>query len=95
MHQRKQLMAIARTASSFLPGGYGTLDDFEMLTWLQLGCSASRWRWFNVGGYFDPLLHWIQHAVDSGFVAADQAACCGAATPSGTVTARAGCLTVA
>jgi hypothetical protein len=27
----------------------------------------------NVGGYFDSLLRWIEHAVDSGFVHAGQA----------------------
>jgi uncharacterized protein (TIGR00730 family) len=74
MHQRKQLMADRADGFLVLPGGYGTLDEtFEMLTWLQLGLQRKPLALVNVGGYFDPLLHWIQHAVDSGFVGAEQA----------------------
>jgi hypothetical protein len=74
MHQRKRLMADRADAFLVLPGGYGTLDEtFEMLTWLQLGLQRKPLALVNVGGYFDSLLRWIEHAVDSGFVHAGQA----------------------
>jgi uncharacterized protein (TIGR00730 family) len=69
MHQRKRLMADRADCFLVLPGGYGTLDEtFEMVTWLQLGLQRKPLALINVGGYFDPLLQWVRHAVASGFV---------------------------
>lgn len=69
MHERKRLMADRADCFLVLPGGYGTLDEaFEMVTWLQLGLQRKPLALVNVGGYFDPLLGWLQHAVDCGFV---------------------------
>jgi hypothetical protein len=74
MHQRKRLMADRADAFLVLPGGYGTLDEtFEMVTWLQLGLQRKPLALVNVGGYFDPLLRWIAHAVEAGFVRPGQA----------------------
>jgi uncharacterized protein (TIGR00730 family) len=74
MHQRKQLMADRADAFLVLPGGYGTLDEtFEMVTWFQLGLQRKPVALVNVGGYFDPMLRWIQRAVEAGFVAPAQA----------------------
>lgn len=74
MHQRKQLMADRADGFLALPGGYGTLDEtFEMVTWLQLGLQRKPLALINVAGYFDPLLQWLGHAVDSGFVQRAQA----------------------
>jgi hypothetical protein len=74
MHQRKRLMADRADAFLVLPGGYGTLDEtFEMLTWLQLGLQSKPLALVNVAGYFDPVLQWIRHAVDAGFVRPGQA----------------------
>jgi uncharacterized protein (TIGR00730 family) len=54
-----------------LPGGWGTLDElFEVLTWAQLGLHAKPCGVLNVGGYFDPLLAFMEHMVVEGFVGA-------------------------
>jgi uncharacterized protein (TIGR00730 family) len=69
MHQRKALMADRADAFIALPGGFGTLDElFEILTWRQLGMHDKPIGLFNVAGYFDPLLGWIDHAVRERFV---------------------------
>lgn len=69
MHQRKAMMADVSDAFVALPGGYGTLDElFEILTWAQLGIHAKPVGLLNVGGFFDPLLAWVRHARDEGFV---------------------------
>jgi len=69
MHQRKRLMADRADAFLVLPGGYGTLDEtFEMITWQQLGLQRKPVAAVNTGGYFDGLLRWIHHSVQSGFV---------------------------
>ncbi len=74
MHERKQRMADRSDGFLVLPGGYGTLDEtFEMVTWLQLGLQRKPLVLVNVGRYFDALLHWVQHAADSGFVGPSQA----------------------
>jgi uncharacterized protein (TIGR00730 family) len=74
MHERKRLMADRADGFLVLPGGYGTLDEtFEMVTWLQLGLQHKPLALINVGGYFDALLQWLRHAVDSGFVHRAQA----------------------
>ena len=73
MHQRKRLMADRADAFLVLPGGYGTLDEtFEMLTWLQLGLQHKPLALINIAGYFDPLLRWLRHAVECGFVRPEQ-----------------------
>jgi uncharacterized protein (TIGR00730 family) len=70
MHQRKALMAELADAFLALPGGYGTLDElFEILTWAQLRLHAKPIGLCNVAGYFDPLLAWVQKALDEGFLA--------------------------
>ena len=52
-----------------LPGGFGTLDElFEAITFGQLGIHAKPVGLLNVNGFFDPLLAWINHAIDEGFV---------------------------
>jgi uncharacterized protein (TIGR00730 family) len=74
MHERKRQMADRADCFLVLPGGYGTLDEtFEMVTWLQLGLQRKPLALVNVAGYFDPLLRWVQHAVESGFVRPSQA----------------------
>jgi len=74
MHQRKRLMADRADCFLVLPGGYGTLDEtFEMVTWLQLGLQRKPLALINVGGYFDPVLRWVQQAVACGFVRRGQA----------------------
>lgn len=69
MHERKLLMAKHADAFIAMPGGFGTLDElFEMITWGQLGIHAKPVGLLNVNGYFDPLLQWIDGAIEAGFV---------------------------
>jgi uncharacterized protein (TIGR00730 family) len=69
MHQRKALMADSADAFIALPGGYGTGDElFEIVTWAQLGIHDKPIGLLNVAGFFDPLLAWIDHMVEEGFV---------------------------
>ncbi len=69
MPERKRLMAQHSDAFIAMPGGFGTLDElFEMITWGQLGIHAKPVGLLNVDGYFDPLLQWVESAIDHGFV---------------------------
>ena len=69
MHERKALMAQRADAFVALPRGLGTLDEFfEILTWSQLGLHNKPCALFNVAGYFDGLLSFIEHSVAECFV---------------------------
>jgi uncharacterized protein (TIGR00730 family) len=71
MHERKAAMADLSDGFIALPGGWGTLDElFEVLTWAQLGLHAKPCGVLNVAGYFDPLLAFMDHMIDEGFVRA-------------------------
>src|SRR4029450_12119299 len=63
MHERKATRADLADAFVALPGGWGTLEEFfEVLTWSQLGLHRKPCGLLNVGGYFDRLLSFIDHA---------------------------------
>ena len=69
MHERKAMMADRAEAFVALPGGFGTADElFEILTWAQLGIHARPVALLNVAGFFDPLLAWIDRAVEERFL---------------------------
>ena len=69
MHARKALMAELSDAFVALPGGVGTLEElFEVYTWNQLGLHAKPLGLFNVRGYFDALVRFLDHAVAERFV---------------------------
>lgn len=69
MHQRKARMADLADAFAALPGGFGTADEFfEILTWAQLGMHAKPIGLLNVAGFFDPLLAWMDHTLEQGFM---------------------------
>ena len=70
MHERKALMADLADAFVALPGGLGTLDElFEILTWAQLGLHSKPIGLLEVGGYFTPLLAFLDGAVEARFLA--------------------------
>lgn len=72
MHERKALMAELSDGFIALPGGFGTLEEIiETLTWAQLGFHAKPCGVLNVSGYFDPLLRFVAHAVEEGFIRAE------------------------
>jgi uncharacterized protein (TIGR00730 family) len=67
--ERKLRMGALSDAYVSLPGGIGTLDElFEAWSWSQLGVEAKPNGLLNVAGYFDPLLAFLDRAVDAGFV---------------------------
>lgn len=72
MHQRKQLMAELAQGFVALPGGFGTFEEiFEAMTWSQLHLHQSPCALFNVSGYYDSLLEFLDHSVAAGFVRQD------------------------
>ena len=69
MHERKALMAELSDGFIALPGGIGTLEEFfEIWTWAQLGVHQKPCGLLNVAGYFDPLLAFLDRAVEEKFV---------------------------
>jgi uncharacterized protein (TIGR00730 family) len=69
MHVRKRMMVDRAEAFLVLPGGYGTLDEaFEIITWKQLGLHDRSVVFVNVAGYFAPLLAFVEHALQEGFL---------------------------
>lgn len=69
MHTRKAAMANRAHGFVALPGGLGTMDElFEIMTWAQLHIHRKPIGLLNVNGFFDPLLGFIRHMVDAGFV---------------------------
>lgn len=75
MHERKALMAELADGFLALPGGIGTLDElFEIWTWAQLGIHAKPIGLLNLGGYFDPLLTFLDRQVAEGFLKASHRA---------------------
>ena len=72
MHARKATMAELGDAFVALPGGLGTLEEMvETLTWAQLGMHGKPCGLVSAAGYFDPLLGFLDHAVQEGFLPAD------------------------
>jgi hypothetical protein len=69
MHERKAMMATISEGFIALPGGFGTMDElFEIITWAQLGLHRKPVAILNVSGFYDPLLHFLDHLVAEGFV---------------------------
>jgi len=71
MHERKAMMASLADAFVALPGGLGTLEEiFEVWTWAQLGIHAKPLGFLDVAGFYGPLLTFLDHGVNAGFVRA-------------------------
>ena len=69
MHERKAIMSELADAFIALPGGFGTLEElFEVISWAQLGIHRKAVGLFNIAGYFDPLIRFIDHAIAEGFI---------------------------
>jgi predicted Rossmann-fold nucleotide-binding protein len=60
-------------ATRSVPGGIGILEELcEILTWAQLGLHAKPCELLDVGGYFQRLLGFLDHAVSEDFLPAEQ-----------------------
>ena len=69
MHERKQRMADEADAFLALPGGLGTLEELaEITTWAQLGIHAKPVGVLDLDGFWQPLLDFLDGAVESGFL---------------------------
>ncbi len=69
MHERK--LAFTQLSDGFLtlPGGVGTMDElWEAVSWAQLGYHAKPVGLLNAFGFFDLLLSFNQHMIDTGFI---------------------------
>jgi uncharacterized protein (TIGR00730 family) len=89
MHERKAMMAELADAFVALPGGIGTLEElFEVWTWGQLGLHDKPYGVLNVSGYYTPLIRFLDHAVDDGFVRPRQRAHLTVADDPGTLLDR-------
>lgn len=70
MSRRKEMMMERSDVFLVLPGGVGTLDEaFEVVTdnWLKI--FRKPLGFLNVGGYYDALFQFLEHGVESGFIA--------------------------
>jgi uncharacterized protein (TIGR00730 family) len=69
MHERKALMADLSDGFAALPGGFGTLEELaEVTTWSQLGLHSKPVGLLDVGGFYQPLLAFVDQMVAEGFV---------------------------
>lgn len=69
MHERKAMMASMSDAFIAMPGGLGTLDEiFEIMSWNQLDIISKPAALYNVNGYYDSLLTFLDHTVEEHFV---------------------------
>jgi uncharacterized protein (TIGR00730 family) len=69
MHERKALMYELSDGFAALPGGLGTLEElFEITTWSQLGLHAKPTGLLDVGGFYTPLVGFLDQLVTEGFV---------------------------
>ena len=72
MHERKKKMYSLSDAFIALPGGIGTLEEFsEIFTWRQIGLHDKNIALFNIEGFFDPLLVFLESIVAQGLMTRD------------------------
>jgi uncharacterized protein (TIGR00730 family) len=71
LHERKARMAELADGFVALPGGLGTLEELsEVASWAQLDIHVKPIGLLGPDGYWAPLMAWLDHAVDEGFVSA-------------------------
>ena len=69
MHARKSMMAALSDGFIAMPGGFGTLEEIiEIITWGQLRFHDKPCGLLNIGGFFDHLLAYLDHASSEGFL---------------------------
>ncbi|KAK6201178.1 uncharacterized protein RJT21DRAFT_120228 [Scheffersomyces amazonensis] len=69
MHTRKRLMGEEADAFVALPGGYGTLEELmEVVTWFQLNIHNKPIVIFNIDGFYDNFLKFIEDSISNEFV---------------------------
>ena len=74
MHQRKQAFTDLSDGFLTIPGGVGTMDElWEAVSWAQLGYHAKPVGLWNVAGFFDHLLAFNCHMIETGVIRAAHA----------------------
>ncbi|WP_085248459.1 TIGR00730 family Rossman fold protein [Gilliamella mensalis] len=69
MHQRKARLSELADGFIAMPGGTGTLEEvFEVWTGMQIGYHEKPVALFNPAEFWQPMLNFLQHAVNEGFV---------------------------
>lgn len=69
MHERKARMAELSDGFIAMPGGSGTLEEIaEVWTWAQLGYHNKPCGFYNINGFYDPLLLMVDRMVKQGFL---------------------------
>ncbi len=69
MHTRKRMMGQEADAFIALPGGFGTAEElFEAITWNQLGIHSCPIIVFNIDGFYDGFIQFIEKAIATGFI---------------------------
>ena len=73
MRDRKWLMAERGDGFIAMPGGIGTLEElFEIMTLNQLHYIQKPLALYNVNGYYDKLIDFLNYAMGEGFLYPDQ-----------------------
>ena len=73
MRDRKWLMAERGDGFIALPGGIGTLEElFEIMTLNQLYYIQKPLALYNINGYYDKLIDFLNHAMSEGFLYPEQ-----------------------
>jgi len=69
MHERKAAFTDLADGFLTLPGGVGTMDElWEAVSWAQLGYHSKPVGLLNAFGFFDGLIAFNRHMVETGFV---------------------------
>ena len=69
MHERKAMMAELSDAFVAMPGGFGTLEElFEAITLTIIEEHSKPCAIYNVDGYYDELLQFLDCVKDRGFI---------------------------
>ena len=69
MHERKAMMAELSDAFVALPGGFGTFEELmEVITWSQLGLHQKPVIIYNIDGYYNGLIDFIDQAAEADFI---------------------------
>lgn len=68
MHERKAAMYEKADAFLIFPGGIGTFDEFfEIYTWKQLRLHNKNVIIYNINGFYDSLLRFLDEVHEEGF----------------------------
>ena len=69
MHARKQAFVDLSEGFLTMPGGVGTMDElWEAISWAQLGYHAKPVGVLNAFGFYDHLLAFNRHMIETGFI---------------------------